>query len=946
MYLPLSSPPRAACSGFWTRSDSFLRRRRACSATRAEGMNGSRTATSPPPDVYIIAPHCPHCGRPERPAAVVHGPAGPTHFPALFCSSPRPLSATCRAEVARSPATGSEAHAAKTKLDRTLEASALYPPELRAAELALVSRAACTSSLEVYGSVARCGWDESDAYLRKQRDHVQPLCTRLSPAWNYGEWAAGFYSQLRIRVVSADGLTQGYTPEEGYAQGNTFSANGYQGGSVLASSALPFPRHIHIPPWPSPAAIPVNRVSYSDDGAFFEPTIALVSDVATECVRATLHTDGVPNMDKLEFSYHTLSAAGLPRPEIVDVPRFKTRTLPIPPLIVGIPIFHTLKPTDKLNDLLRAFRTVYHFICDKSMAPLLMIRSFIAFALSRWDFVFSGLLASPDWLQDMHVYARRAYRTAFSLPLWTCNAFLHLPLHAGGVGCPSLPLRNLCLLTLTYLHASVSRNPLSPASAAYLLATHAPFSKGQALRTSLATLHTRVHTHPFPHLHDMRVHTHIASDLPMPGDLWIVTDGALTGHRLGGGIVFFHPQLGVLKSFSFGIHVVAATSADAEWLAKLVARDLLQDWDGQAFFLADDTASMHCAFTKAPPPLATLLNHLFRQVITATVGAHEFWVRAQHDTGHTHTLALLQREAHHLAAKGASQALPFTAPLLPLLGRAALATYRGRLLLNAQYSIALLHDQTLVRDASLSASWDTSIRSAATFAAMILNSSLPRAPLVLALRLRALLFSPPPATVHYYTCDYCDAHVDHPWFHVTHTRPSFLLRSQWAFVRVLSTLPKLAGSFPPDGTTVVMPSINTSVSVALETDQRLPSPLPTHRWTVFSPTGLVKHVRPPSPQPEGTSDRVRAVLESMTDPSPSLTDLLMVLDKLEWPTRPSSDLSPHVSVQCPQVVLPLSVVFLTRWTTCHVQSWRMLARGRLPLRMPPPPPPPRAGPPR
>ena len=108
----------------------------------------------------------------------------------FFLTSYRPV-------VAESPVTGAEAHAAKSKLDRTLEASALYPPdyfayrdELRAAELALVSRAACTSSLEVYGSVARCGWDESDAYLRKQRDHVQPLWSRLSPAWNYGEWAA------------------------------------------------------------------------------------------------------------------------------------------------------------------------------------------------------------------------------------------------------------------------------------------------------------------------------------------------------------------------------------------------------------------------------------------------------------------------------------------------------------------------------------------------------------------------------------------------------------------------------------------------------------------------------------------------------------------------------------------------------------------------------------
>ena len=521
---------------------------------------------------------------------------------------PPNLMTSYRPVVAESPVTGAEAHAAKSKLDRTLEASALYPPdyfayrdELRAAELALVSCAACTSSLEVYGSVARCGWDESDAYLRKQRDHVQPLCCRLSPAWNYGEWAAGFYSQLCIRVVSADGLTPGYTPEEGYSQGNPFSANGYQGASVLASSSLPFPKHIRIPPWPSPTALPINRVCYSDDRAFFEPTIARVSIIAGECVRATLHTNGVPNMDNLEFSYHTLDA-GLPQPATVEVPRFKTRTLPAPPLIVGIPIFHTLKPADKLSDLLHTFRSVYHSTRDKPMSPLFMVRSFVAFALSRWDFVFSGVLAPPDWHHDLQVYAHKAYRAAFALPPWTGNAFLHLPLHAGGVGCPSLPLRNLSLLAMTYLHASVSRNPLSRASAVYLLDTMAPFSEGMALRTALATLRTRVHTHPFPHLHDMRVHAHVASDHPLLDVLWVVTDGALAGHRVGGGIVFYSPLLGVLRSYSFGVSVVVATSADAEWLAKLVVRSLLRGWDGQASFLADATASMHCGYTKAPPP--------------------------------------------------------------------------------------------------------------------------------------------------------------------------------------------------------------------------------------------------------------------------------------------------------------------------------------------------------
>ena len=190
--------------------------------------------------------------------------------------------------------------------------------------------------------------------------------------------------------------------------------------------------------------------------------------------------------------------------------------------------------------------------------------------------------------------------------------------------------------------------------------------------------------------------------------------------------------------------------------------------------------------------------------------------------------------------------------------------------------------------------------------------------------------------MHYYTCDYCDTHVDHPWSHVAHSCPSFLVRSQWAFVRLLTMVPKLMGSYLPDGTTVVQPTGNTSITVALETDLHTPSPLPPHRWTVFSPSGLVRSAHPSSATQDGTSDRVRVVLEAMAGGSPSLTDLLMVLDTLEWPTRPSSTLNPHVS-ELYAHVLPLSVAFLARWTTCHLQHWRMLAGGRLPMRIPPPP---------
>ena len=78
--------------------------------------------------------------------------------------------------------------------------------------------------------------------------------------------------------------------------------------------------------------------------------------------------------------------------------------------------------------------------------------------------------------------------------------------------------------------------------------------------------------------------------------------------------------------------------------------------------------------------------------------------------------------------------------------------------------------------------------------------------------------SPPPITVHYYTCDFCDAHVDSPWAHAAHSCPVFQLCSHWVFVCLLTTTPKQAGAYLPDGTFVVLPASGAALAVALETN--------------------------------------------------------------------------------------------------------------------------------
>ena len=134
-----------------------------------------------------------------------------------------------------------------------------------------------------------------------------------------------------------------------------------------------------------------------------------------------------------------------------------------------------------------------------------------------------------------------------------------------------------------------------------------------------------------------------------------------------------------------------------------------------------------------------------------------------------------------------------------------------------------------------------------------------------------------------------------PWAHVTHTCPVFLLRAHWAFVRLLASTPKEPQAYLPDSTSVVLPASGAAVAVALETDRHALTPLQPHRATVYSPSGLVlDHGQ------RATRDHVRLVLETMTDAMRDLTGLL-VLDTLEYPSRPHPTLNPHVSAKRAQL---------------------------------------------
>ena len=128
--------------------------------------------------------------------------------------------------IAESPVTSSKAQAARVKKDHTLKVSCLYPPTtttisliaviLQATEMGPVARARSTSAYEEYRSQARSGCDESDAFLRRQCNHITLINQKLHPMWDCGHWAEFFYVRQKVHVAPRNTLPDGYTPFEGY----------------------------------------------------------------------------------------------------------------------------------------------------------------------------------------------------------------------------------------------------------------------------------------------------------------------------------------------------------------------------------------------------------------------------------------------------------------------------------------------------------------------------------------------------------------------------------------------------------------------------------------------------------------------------------------------------------------------------------------------------------
>ena len=74
------------------------------------------------------------------------------------------------------------------------------------------------------------------------------------------------------------------------------------------------------------------------------------------------------------------------------VPTFEQRTSLDLPLLVSVPILHSLPVTPALAPRLTKLRKVYKRIKDLAIVPALQLRVFQAYALSSLDYLMQGVL--------------------------------------------------------------------------------------------------------------------------------------------------------------------------------------------------------------------------------------------------------------------------------------------------------------------------------------------------------------------------------------------------------------------------------------------------------------------------------------------------------------------------------------------------------------------------
>ena len=366
----------------------------------------------------------------------------------------------------------------RTRLNYTLELSGVLTPDLfayrtavSATMMVLTTRASVLRAMELSGACADAEWDESDAYLRNQREDDEELLRLLPGVWNFGTWCDAFYSRQRIHPVTDEGLAPYYSHGEGREQGDSFAGEGFQALQCVLNTCMLTGATLSIPDVLRPGhSLPMEHQAYSDDRRFQSATMARVVALVTRCMDMSTAAGRVVHPSKLAFHYVRLDATG-PRLVEREVGLAGLMTTMETPEVLRVPILAELPLTAALGRFLRALRRASAAATRRRLPPLLRLRAMLAYGVSSGDNLLRGLLVPGRSLAAHQVQVHKPYRRAYCLPKWTPVEFLTLALEEGGPGAPRLRDRCEVLLLQSYLQSSWSRNAAAASAVHYLVST-------------------------------------------------------------------------------------------------------------------------------------------------------------------------------------------------------------------------------------------------------------------------------------------------------------------------------------------------------------------------------------------------------------------------------------------------------------------------------------------
>ena len=584
----------------------------------------------------------------------------------------------------------------RTRLNYTLELSGALTPDLyayrsavSATMMVLTTRASVLRAMELSGVCADAEWDESDAYLRNQREDDEELLHLLPGVWNFGTWCDAFYSRQRIHPVTDEGLAPCYSPGEGREQGDSFAGEGFQALQCVLNTCMLAGATLSIPDVLRPGhSLPMEHQAYSDDRRFQSATMERMVELVARCMDVSTAAGRVVHPAKLAFHYVRLDAMG-PRLVECEVGLAGLMTTMETPEVLRVPILADLPLTVALGRFLQALRRASAAATRHQLPPLLRLRAMLAYGVSSGDNLLRGLLVPSRSLAAHQVQVHKPYRRAYCLPKWTPVQFLTLALEEGGPGAPSLRDRCELLLMQSYLQSSWSRNAAAASAVHYLVSTP-PIRgwehEGIALQGALRERGVILTALPSGEAHTGALEFGSLAALNGVRSVVISYDGGYVAGVTAWAMVMWHDSLGFFYGCGRALRTAGSGAAVAEWMGRLEALHALGRWSGTVHYVADSTNTLASTYDRAPPA-GTLVGPWYRVLAPLRVSSPsvDVWVPSRaRAPPPTPPLMRIHRAAHDLAKRAAQRPSSATVPWPHLLAGRVVAHWDGALIMNVK----------------------------------------------------------------------------------------------------------------------------------------------------------------------------------------------------------------------------------------------------------------------